>query len=137
MRTGIISASVLLLAISACGGGGGPMGDDDDDDDVPPDAGAPIVADPLTWTYLEVPGTACIDGTVSGFSVNLNPDSHKLVIYLEGGGACFNGFCDSLFIWSGNTPGASGIFDRADEANPVGDWNMIYVPYCTGDIYAG
>lgn len=136
MRTGISIASVLLLAISACGSSPG-AADDDDDDDVPADAGEPIVADPLTWTYLEVPGTTCIDGTVSGFAVNLNPDSTKLFIYLEGGGACFNGFCDSLFTWSGNTPGPSGIFDRADEANPVGDWNMIYVPYCTGDIYAG
>jgi hypothetical protein len=96
-----------------------------------------LATDALVWTYVEIPGTRCIDGTASGFSINPNPDSPNLFIYLEGGGACFNEYCDSLFTWSGNTPGSGGIFDRANEANPVRDWNMVYVPYCSGDIYAG
>ena len=33
-------------------------------------------------------------------------------------------------------PVEEGVFKR-DPRNPVGDWNMIFVPYCTGDIHAG
>jgi cysteine-rich repeat protein len=97
----------------------------------------PIVADPGVWTYIEVPDTACIDGTTAGFSINPGTDPSHVLIYLEGGGACFNTYCDSLFTWSGNTPTAGGVFDRGNTANPVADWTMIYVPYCSGDIFAG
>jgi cysteine-rich repeat protein len=97
----------------------------------------PLDAPALTWTYYEIPGTKCIDGSPSGFSVNINPESPNLLIYLEGGGACFNDYCDSLFTWSGNMPNGTGIFDRANAENPVADWSLVYVPYCSGDIYAG
>ncbi len=30
-----------------------------------------------------------------------------------------------------------GIFDYDDTRNPVKDWNIVFVPYCTGDIHAG
>src|SRR5687768_494846 len=92
---------VLCAACSSDSGGGGGgddvAGDPDAGGGGDPDAavGDPIVAPPLTWTYVEIPGTECIDGTPSGFSVNLNPDSPNVVIYLEGGGACFNSFCES------------------------------------------
>lgn len=91
----------------------------------------------MTWQYFEIPGATCIDGTPAGFSVNFNPASTKLVVYLEGGGACFNRFCESLFSRSANQPTNGGIFDRANAANPVKDWTWVYVPYCTGDVYGG
>jgi hypothetical protein len=164
MKTTIVIGLVSMVAGAACASDPGSTGDDDDDGAalcgngaVDPGEGCDdgdngndfdgclagceavdgIEAPALTWTYIEVPGTTCIDGTPSGFSVNLNPDSDQVFIYLEGGGACFNGYCDSLFTWSGNTPGASGVFDRDSAENPVRDWNMVYVPYCSGDIYAG
>jgi hypothetical protein len=31
----------------------------------------------------------------------------------------------------------SGIFDVSNAANPFKDWNMVYVPYCTGDVHFG
>ena len=31
----------------------------------------------------------------------------------------------------------SGIFDTANTANPFKDWNMVYIPYCTGDVHFG
>jgi hypothetical protein len=92
---------------------------------------------PMTWTYVEVPGTKCIDGSPAGFAVNPSPDSSKLYIYMEGGGACFNDFCESLFTWSGNMPNDTGVFDRENPENPVGDWNLVYIPYCSGDVYGG
>ncbi|HUS30686.1 MAG TPA: pectin acetylesterase-family hydrolase [Kofleriaceae bacterium] len=96
-----------------------------------------LTADPMAWRYFEIPGTKCIDGTPAGFSVNYNPASTKIAIYLEGGGACFNTFCDSLFSRGGNQPSAGGIFDRANAANPLKDWTWVYVPYCSGDVYSG
>lgn len=151
---------LLVAAAAACGQG--PTGDDDD---IPADCGngtldtgeqcddgndnrfdgcrpdctsvAPIQAEPMTWQYFEIPGTKCIDGTPAGFSVNINPASSKLAIYLEGGGACFNGYCDSLFNRGPNQPSTGGIFDRANATNPLRDWSWVYVPYCSGDVYAG
>jgi cysteine-rich repeat protein len=161
MRTSLAFAMAVVVAGAACGAdpgsgdddGPGPEcgdgdvdpgeecddGNDDRFDGCRPDCTAVDLIDPepMVWTYFEIPGTRCIDGTPSGFSVNFNPDSDGLLIYLEGGGACFNSYCDSLFTWSGNTPGAGGIFDRSNAANPVGDWTMVYVPYCSGDIYGG
>jgi cysteine-rich repeat protein len=93
--------------------------------------------DPMTWRYYEIPGTKCIDGTPAGFSVNYNPAATKVAIYLEGGGACFNTFCESLFTRSGQQPTIGGIFDRNNTANPVKDWTWVYVPYCSGDVYSG
>ncbi len=91
----------------------------------------------MSWQYFESPGTKCLDGTPAGFSVNYNPASTKLFVYLEGGGACFNQYCESLFTRGPNQPPNGGIFDRANAANPVGDWTWVYVPYCSGDVYGG
>src|SRR5262249_44317292 len=29
------------------------------------------------------------------------------------------------------------VFDRSNAQNPVGDWNFVYVPYCSGDQHMG
>ncbi len=92
---------------------------------------------PLEWTYYEVPGTRCMDGSTAGFGVSYNPDSPNVMIYLEGGGACFSDACDFMAFSLPFIPPSDGIFSRANNNNPVNDWTMIYVPYCTGDIHAG
>jgi hypothetical protein len=80
--------------------------------------------------------------------------SDKLVVYFEGGGACWDNLTCSFPIGSGLPPPApqfyvpaippgtnpaafNGIFrsDRPD--NPVRDWNFVYIPYCSGDIHTG
>lgn len=91
----------------------------------------------LQWTYVEVPGTRCMDGSPAGFGVNYNPDSPNVMIYLEGGGACFSDSCDFTAFSIPFIPPIDGIFSRINSNNPVKDWTMIYVPYCTGDIHAG
>ncbi|MFO7566343.1 MAG: pectin acetylesterase-family hydrolase [Enhygromyxa sp.] len=91
----------------------------------------------MEWTYFEVPGTRCMDGSTAGFGVSYNPDSPDVMIYLEGGGACFNDTCDFTAFNLPFVPPSDGIFSRSSGANPVADWTMIYVPYCTGDIHAG
>jgi cysteine-rich repeat protein len=97
----------------------------------------PLDPPDLVWTYVEVPGTRCMNGTTAGFGVNYNPDSPNVMIYLEGGGACFSDVCDFTAFSIPFLPPSDGIFSRSNDANPVKDWTMIYVPYCTGDIHAG
>jgi cysteine-rich repeat protein len=98
---------------------------------------APLDTPALKWTYVEVPGTRCMNGETAGFGISLNPDSKNVMIYLEGGGACFNDLCDfSAFSIPFIAP-PDGIFNRNNPGNPVRDWSMIYVPYCTGDIHGG
>lgn len=91
----------------------------------------------LEWTYFEVPGTRCMNGQPAGFAVSKNPDSANVMIYLEGGGACFSDSCDFTAFNIPFLPPSDGIFSRSNSSNPVADWTMIYVPYCTGDIHAG
>jgi cysteine-rich repeat protein len=129
----------------ACGNGvldSGEQCDDGNDDRFDGCRADCTIVDPLqppamTWQFVEVPGTKCIDGLPAGFSINHNPASTKLFIYMEGGGACFNQFCESLFTRSSNQPSNGGVFDRTNQANPVRDWSWVYIPYCTGDVYGG
>ena len=31
----------------------------------------------------------------------------------------------------------TGLLDRTNPQNPVRDWSMLFVPYCTGDVHSG
>lgn len=141
-----ICLSLLLAAVSCA-------------DETPPRAsdGAVLYADlepsgealptaALRWTYTEVPGAFCRDGSKTGVAIHANPRSDKLVIYLEQGGACFdsqscllnpaNAAIDLLAVNLGLFA-TDGLFDRSQRDNPVRDWNFAYVPYCTGDLHLG
>lgn len=108
--------------------------------------GPAVTAAPNTWTWVPVAEAKCRNGSSTGFGVRINPNSDKLMIFLQGGGACFNGascvgnpdaFGASNFDnWKGNG-GTSGVFDSANADNPVMDWNAVFIPYCTGDVHAG
>jgi hypothetical protein len=98
---------------------------------------APLTPKPGVWTYYDVPGTMCLNGSTAGFGVITNPASKDLMIYLEGGGACFSDACDFTAFSVPFIPPPDGIFNRNRAENPVRDWNVVYVPYCTGDIHAG
>lgn len=108
--------------------------------------GPKVTAAADEWTWVPVAGARCRDGTNTGFGARLHPGSSKVFIYLEGGGACFNGVtCGinpssfgelSFGAWK-STLGALGVFDTHMADNPLRDWSAIYVPYCTGDIHGG
>jgi hypothetical protein len=104
------------------------------------DADAPLSAPHGTWTWVDFPNTQCRDGSSAGLGLSLNEDSRKVMIFLQGGGACF----DALTC-AGNPSNVSGqrgelragLFARREVDNPVRDWNHVLVPYCTGDVHAG
>ncbi|HVK65060.1 MAG TPA: pectin acetylesterase-family hydrolase [Polyangium sp.] len=108
--------------------------------------GAPVEAQAEQWTWVPVPEAKCRSGSSTGFGIRINPQSTKLVIYLEGGGACFNGTTCNLNTGSygqnnfdnwKNGGGNNGLFSKSNAANSVKDWSFVYVPYCTGDVHAG
>lgn len=114
-------------------------GNDDRHDGCLPDCTVvpPLSTPPGEWTWVEVPGTVCMDGTTAGFGVSLVPGAAGVMIYLEGGGACFNDACDYSAFSIPFVPPSDGIFDRDDEESAVRSFSMVYVPYCTGDIHGG
>ncbi len=89
-------------------------------------------------------GPICIAGTpFSVFTKVQNPK--KLIIMLQGGGACWQGFyfCNILAeaqepppppvgIWSDSFPPGTGTLP-----NPIGDWSIVYMPYCDGSVFSG
>ena len=108
------------------------------------------------WAWVPFPDAKCMDGSSTGIGVNLNPASDKLMIFMEGGNACFNvvtrsqtpasfGATDfntvattgSVTTAAGTINFGVGILDRTNPKNPVQDWSWVYVPYCTGDLHAG
>jgi hypothetical protein len=125
---------------------------------------AVMPAPPAGWKWYPIESTFCRDGSPNGLYVRFT-SSDKLLFYLEGGGACSNAaFCafnpsnlDEVLTGTGETvlgtagavgpgrqqPGVytgnvlSGVFDTSKAENPFKDWNMVYVPYCTGDVHFG
>ncbi len=110
------------------------------------DGGAITGTPPDTWTWVDFPEAKCRDGSPTGIGVNVHPGATKLMVFLEGGGACFNAatcaanpasYARLDLAGFAGTEGVAGIFSRLDPANPVKDWSFVYVPYCTGDVHGG
>lgn len=108
--------------------------------------GLPARADlPTGWTQVATGGdTLCARGTDYSFFVR-PAESEKLLIYFQGGGACWDGktcapggtakqavSSEELDI----SPGY-GMFDFDDPLNPIADFNVVMIPYCTGDLHIG
>lgn len=158
---------VVACACLACGSGedaptatpsidasaeGAPLSDATKGDATPVDASsaAPLVAPANeTWTWVDVPGTACANGAPTGVGVNFTGKSNDVLVFLEGGGACWDGATcyggqsvATYLTGYGATEFATDpqrvLFSTTrDASNPFRDMNMIYVPYCTGDVHAG
>lgn len=86
----------------------------------------------------------------------LLPERHqsKTLIYFNGGGACWNGATclTSLTVPvtqttrpaynpsienENNPEELGGILDFTRADNPLKDWNMVFIPSCTGDAHLG
>jgi hypothetical protein len=119
---------------------------------------------PGAWTWVAPEGAVSRDGSPAGFYYKFSKTGNKnLLIYLAGGGVCADGFfCNmnppnkdasltaenvgaGIFNIFGPDQEAqdpngerwqSGIF-KDDPANPAKDWNMVFIPYVTGDVFFG
>jgi hypothetical protein len=95
-----------------------------------------------------VPGGDCECADGSEFSFwERRADPTKVVLFLEGGGACWDAeTCafttedSTTYTWNTTNEDRAfrgGIFDRANPDNPFADYSFIFVPYCTGDVHLG
>lgn len=148
-------AFAFALAAAGCGKPAGSSGGDasadasgaSGDAAVLPDA-APVAAAPGVWTWVDVPGSACDDGSPTGFA--LDPGAgDDLFIYFQGGGACWD--YNTCFVlnaavhgpfgqpqWSALAPTINvGPFNRTRATNPFRASSYVFIPYCTGDLHGG
>ena len=118
--------------------------------------GQAITAPDSTWTWVPFPDAFCASGDPVGLGINLSTTSTRVLIYLEGGGACWDkvtcfdagtaAFIDTPYTSDDFTQESTstdylakpgGFFDRTDVSNPFKDYSYVYVPYCTGDVHGG
>ncbi|MGE5184729.1 MAG: pectin acetylesterase-family hydrolase, partial [Acidobacteriota bacterium] len=103
------------------------------------------------WEEIQPDGMVCSDGSPYKFWVNYSNTSDNLVVVFEPGGACWdfpscsgaagirgaanpNGLPDDHYQLA---PFISPFLNRTVDDSPSKDWNMVYVPYCTGDVHTG
>ena len=138
-----IRAYALAMLIAGCG--------DNLDGDEPFVMQNPARDQYDTWLKIEPPGVVCGNGSQYKIFVNFSDKSDNLVVVFEPGGACWdydscagrngirgaanpNGIMDNH--WE-RAPFISPFLSRFDDTNPSREWNMVYVPYCTGDVHTG
>jgi hypothetical protein len=112
------------------------------------------------WQKVTLPGTKCGNGSQYKFFVR-QTGSPNLLFFFEGGGACWdydtcsgragvlgaanpNGIPDDYMtqftakyvspLVNGADPGIPG---RSRTDLPTKNWNIVYMPYCTGDVHIG
>jgi Pectinacetylesterase len=97
------------------------------------------------WQQVSAPDNCkCSDGSPYSYWVR-EGDPAKVMFFLQGGGACFD--ADSCAATSkaykhttdaGDNPSSrNGIFDATHPDNPLADYSIVFVPYCTGDVHIG
>ncbi|WP_242333200.1 pectin acetylesterase-family hydrolase [Anaeromyxobacter sp. SG66] len=164
--------AVALLTAAACGGGNDPA---PGGDATPPPLGAPIsrtegaaIAGAAGWTWIPFEDAFCTDAALqpsgeyqfgtstTGLALSWgSPASTDLVVFLQGGGACWD------FFTCGGAPelvpktASSGPFGPDEFARDIyakyprswvrrenlpaalRDATIVFVPYCTGDVHSG
>ncbi|XP_061086589.1 inactive palmitoleoyl-protein carboxylesterase notum1b [Conger conger] len=98
--------------------------------------------------FLENASVTCNDGSPAGYYLKESKGSRRWLIFLEGGWYCFNKEnCDSRYetmrrlmsssTWPQTRTG-TGILSPLPEENP--HWwnaNMVFIPYCSSDVWSG
>lgn len=112
----------------------------------------PIVAPANTWTYVPFGDAYCGNNSTTGIGVNLSSTGNRVLIFLNGGGACWDAqTCMTLQTaanyntgygpneFASQVPSLNGapFFDRNSATNPFRDYHLIFVPYCSGDLHFG
>ena len=152
----LLLAFVLLLAAAACSSGSGSEDAGADTTEAAADTtttSAPAATTPVdpqtAWVEHEAPPECeCAHGDPYSYWTR-TADPNKVVLYFQGGGACFSAemcaegsdsytqVASGLEVTGTDDRAPSGIFDLNDPSNPFKDWSFVYVPYCTGDLHLG
>ncbi len=114
------------------------------------------------WQLVELPGAICSNGSQYRFWYYDNPSSTNMLILFEGGGACWDyATCSGQagLLGAANPNGipadyitqfkakyVSPLVNGADPGIPLfraktnlatNGFDMVYMPYCTGDVHVG
>lgn len=114
----------------------------------------------FNWEKVALPGSQCGNGSQYKFFVR-RTSSPNLLVFFEGGGACWdfdtcsgragvlgaanpNGIADD-YMTQFTAKFVSPLVNGADPGLPLRartdlvtkDWNIVYMPYCTGDVHIG
>jgi hypothetical protein len=110
----------------------------------------PITAPTGTWTWVDFLDSYCDDASPTGIGVNTSTASTNLIVFFNGGGACWD--YETCYVFNAAAHGPfgqaqfqqivplleqAGIFTRTATTNAFRDWSYVFVPYCTGDVHAG
>jgi Pectinacetylesterase len=85
-----------------------------------------------TRYFYSIDDFKCFDGTEANVAVSFG-DSNNLTIFMDGGGAAWPGYNFGFEI---DVPRNEGYISRW-AANPLRDWNIVYIPYCDNGLHAG
>ncbi len=97
------------------------------------------------WTPI-TPGATAICARGTPYTFFFRPaDPQKLLVFFEGGGACWNddtckpnsGLFDESVEGGEAAAYRQGIFDAGNPANPLAGYSVVFVSYCTGDYHLG
>lgn len=108
-----------------------------------PLAGRPVhVGTGAGWIQIDAGGdTGCAFDTPFSFFLHSGPAPSKLLVYFQGGGACWEWVsCSGMFDSSVQRDEISeyrGIFDFENAENPLRGYTVVFIPYCTGDVHVG
>jgi hypothetical protein len=92
-------------------------------------------ADSQTWAWGVDDGPLCMRGATFRYSTR-SLDPERLVVFLQGGGACWDEFCLAVNQAPAGIPAVDAL--RRDlDVNPLRDWSIAYLPYCDGSLFAG
>ena len=98
-----------------------------------------------SWMKISPGGkTRCARGGPYAFWLR-HGDAKKLLIFFQGGGGCFDKrTCALGSTWFDDRVDAEddpnfngGILQLDNPQNPFAGWSAVYLPSCTGDVYAG
>ncbi|KAM9792633.1 inactive palmitoleoyl-protein carboxylesterase notum1b [Neosynchiropus ocellatus] len=102
----------------------------------------------MKLSLLRNASVTCNDGSPAGYYIRESKGSKRWLLFLEGGWYCFNRpSCDSRYEtmrtlmssakWPRSKKG-TGILSPQPEENP--HWwnaNMVFIPYCSSDVWSG
>ena len=80
-------------------------------------------------------GPICFKGA-QYHAVTHDAGSDNLLIFLQGGGACWETLCQATDT-AGTNITKGGILNEDASNNSVGGWNIVYAPYCDGSVFSG